>query len=191
MVSTVETRSAEMEKMKKDLFNMAMKGDWKEVVRIYKQDDRAHEAKITRSGNTALHVAVSDCKVDVVEELVGHVVSNRSSKAVLRIQNDRGNTPLHSAASMGNVRMCYRMAKVDPSLVGIRNKESETPLFLAALRGKREAFLCLHYICGNKPDVSYCRRQDGQTVLHCAIAGEYLGEDFRHSFSLLTSLIKV
>ncbi|PON54441.1 Transmembrane protein [Parasponia andersonii] len=171
MASTAETPSLEMEKIKKELFNIAMKGEWEEVLRIYEQNPRAHEAKITRSGDTALHIAVSDCQKDVVEELVEHVVSN--SKAALEIQNDRGNTPLHFAASMGDVRMCQCMARVDRSLVGARNKDSETPLFLAALRGKKEAFLCLHCICGTDHDGSYCRRQDGQTVLHCAIAGEY------------------
>ena len=183
----METLSLEMEKIKKELFNTAMKGEWKEVVRIYEQNYRAQEAKITRSGDTALHVAVSDCQEDVVEELVRHVVSTGPRQtAVLGIQNDRGNTALHFAASMGNVRMCQSIALADPSLVGARNKESETPLFLAALRGKKEAFLCLHYICGANHDGSYCRRHNGQTALHSAIAGEYFGKEFCGSVSLLS-----
>ncbi|XP_062112087.1 uncharacterized protein LOC133823325 isoform X2 [Humulus lupulus] len=179
MASTVETNiiSCEMEKIKKELFNVAMKGEWNEVIRAYEQNYAAHEAKITRSGYTALHIAVSDCQEDVVEALVRRVVSN--SKKVLAIQNDRGNTPLHLAASMGYVRMCHCMAKADPSLVGTRNNNSETPLFLAALRGKKEAFLCLHYLSGTVHDGSFCRRRDGQTVLHCAIAGEYFDLAFQ------------
>lgn len=179
MASTIDTPSADMEKIKKDLFNIAMKGEWKEVVRKYEQNNRAHDSKITRSGDTALHIAVSDCQEDVVAALVRLVVSKHPRpKAVLGIQNDRGNTPLHFAAAMGNVRMCQSMALVDPSLVGARNKDSETPLFMAALRGKKEAFLCMHYICGASHGASYCRRHDGQTVLHCAIAGEYFGKEF-------------
>ncbi|KAF4370181.1 hypothetical protein F8388_007322 [Cannabis sativa] len=155
-----------------------MKGEWNEVIRVYEQNYRAHKAKITKSGDTALHIAVSDCQEEVVELLVRRVVSN--SKTVLAIQNDRGNTPLHLAASMGYVRMCHCMAKVDPLLVGVRNHNSETPLFLAALRGKKEAFLCLHYLStATAHDGSFCRRRDGQTVLHCAIAGEYFDLAFQ------------
>ncbi|KAF4376457.1 hypothetical protein G4B88_017193 [Cannabis sativa] len=137
-----------------------MKGEWNEVIRVYEQNYRAHKAKITKSGDTALHIAVSDCQEEVVELLVRRVVSN--SKTVLAIQNDRGNTPLHLAASMGYVRMCHCIAKVDPLLVGVRNHNSETPLFLAALRGKKEAFLCLHYLStATAHDGSFCRRRDG------------------------------
>lgn len=177
-----------METIKKELFNMAMRGEWEKVERMYKEDHRAHHAKITRSGDTALHVAVSDCQEEVVQELARHIVSKHSGdqvRSVLDIQNDRGNTALHFAASLGNVRMCKCIAEVKPSLVGSRNKDGETPLFLAALRGKKDAFLCLHFICDPDLGASYCRKDDGQTVLHCAIAGEYFGEKFHHSFGYL------
>ena len=176
----MDTPMAEMEKIKKDLFNTAMKGDWEQVARTYEEEPRAHKAKITRSGETALHVAVSDCQEEIVERLVRQVAAQHpraEAKALLEIRNDRGDTALHFAASMGNVRMCRCIADVDASLVGVRNEESETPLFVAALRGKMEAFLCLHHLCGGSAhSASYCRRKDGQTVLHCAIAGEYFGE---------------
>uniref|UniRef100_A0A2N9JC16 PGG domain-containing protein n=1 Tax=Fagus sylvatica TaxID=28930 RepID=A0A2N9JC16_FAGSY len=50
---------------------------------------------------------------------------------------------------------------------------SETPFFLAALYGKKEAFLCLHELCGTENGYNYCRRKDGDTILHCAISGDY------------------
>ncbi|KAK9945241.1 hypothetical protein M0R45_010766 [Rubus argutus] len=166
------------ESIKKYLFKMAMKSRWEEVVQAYGQNKRAHKARITRSGDTALHIAVADCQEKWVEELV-KLVSTKE----LRIQNERGNTPLHFAAAMGNVRMCDCIAKKDPSLVGIPNKDKETPLFLAALHGKKDSFLCLHYIC--TPDesqqrfYSYCRREDGDTILHCAISGDYFDLAFQ------------
>ncbi|XP_062085425.1 uncharacterized protein LOC133791514 isoform X2 [Humulus lupulus] len=167
----MENWSAEMEDMKKELFTIAMKGEWESVVKLYERNDLAHRTKITKSGDTALHVAVSDCQEEVIKALVRQVVLK--SIAVLSIQNDRGNTPLHFAASIGNVTMCFCLAEADRSLVGVRNKDGETPLFLAALRGKKEAFLCLQSFCDPHHDGSYCRRHDGQTVLHCAISGEY------------------
>ncbi|GMY16802.1 ankyrin repeat and protein kinase domain-containing protein 1 [Fagus crenata] len=182
MTSSIEKMNPKMESIKKDLFNMAMHGEWDNVVEIYRTNPKAHEAKLTRSGDTALHIAVSDGLVDKVEELVGSIISLRESKEikeVLNIKNELGNTPLHNAASMGNVAMCQCIAKVDKSLVGARNHGNETPFFLAALYGKKEAFLCLHELCGTENGYNYCRRKDGDTILHCAISGDYFGLAFR------------
>ncbi|KAI4301216.1 hypothetical protein L6164_034516 [Bauhinia variegata] len=171
----------DIDTIKKDLFKIAMKGKWDEVVKIYKKNPMVHDAQITRSGDTALHIAVSDGQEDAVAEMVKLVQSERVP--ALRIQNERGNTALHFAASMGSVAMCQQIASTDPSLVDIRNFDGETPIFLAALHGRKEAFLCLHYICFPSPDqpVNYsnCTRNDGDTILHCAIAGDYFDLAFQ------------
>ena len=65
----------------------------------------------------------------------------------LRIGNEEGDTPLHLAASIGNVQMCNCITAKDPNLVGVRNREAETPLFMAALHGQKDAFLFLHGMC--------------------------------------------
>ncbi|KAL6210596.1 hypothetical protein ACLB2K_015828 [Fragaria x ananassa] len=168
-------RGMDSESIKKYLFKIAMKSDWEGIVQAYSQNPQAHKAIITKSGETALHIAVLDGQEELVEKLV-----NLVSLEELKLQNLRGNTPLHFAAAQGNVRMCmYMCIAKDRSLVDILNKDKETPLFLAALHGKKDAFLCLHYIrTPNKPDpeyYSYCRREDGDTILHCAISGEYFG----------------
>ncbi|XP_062019923.1 uncharacterized protein LOC133736452 [Rosa rugosa] len=189
------------ESIKKYLFQTAMKSQWEEVVRAYRQNKQAHKARITKSGDTALHIAVLDGQEERVEELVNLVSEKELALEALEIQNERGNTPLHLAAAQGNVRMCECIAKGRASLVGIFNKDKETPLFLAALHGKKDAFLCLHYICTPKnpdksppknpdksppqssdkspPNYNYCRREDGETILHRAIAGDYFDLAFQ------------
>ncbi|KAM4075454.1 hypothetical protein ACB094_10G171000 [Castanea mollissima] len=152
-----------------------MKGEWRSVVEIYSKDAMAHTAKLTRSGDTALHIAVSDSQEDIVQELVKCISTQGKGKEVLVIGNEQGNTPLHIAASIGSVVMCRCIAEVDKSLVGARNHDRETPFFLAVLYGKKEAFLCLHQICGTKNGYAYSRRMDGDTILHCAISGDYFG----------------
>ncbi|KAG8485510.1 hypothetical protein CXB51_019063 [Gossypium anomalum] len=169
------TRKKKMEPIgeEKELFKCAMKGEWNTVIRIYKNNPSVHVAKIIRSGDTALHIAVSNVQEDIVEQL-------SECRKALEMRNEQGNTPLHAAASLGNVRMCQCILLVDSSLLEIRNNVGETPLFMAALYGKKEAFLCLNSYCQSQEEgYSYCRRKDGENVLHCAISGDYFDLAFQ------------
>ncbi|XP_028769167.1 uncharacterized protein LOC114726664 [Neltuma alba] len=169
-----------MESTKKTLFSCAMKGEWGKVIDMYKQDATLHNARITRSGQTALHIAVSDGKEDVVKQMVDAMSQN---KEAFRTSNNRNNTALHLAAYMGNARMCHIIASVERTLVDDRNVDGETPLFLAALYGRKHAFLCLHYIRNPlttaPPYYGNCRRNNGDTILHCAINGDFFHLAFR------------
>ncbi|KAM1805363.1 hypothetical protein ACFX12_031124 [Malus domestica] len=175
-----EIKSMDTEKIKKYLFRIAMQSKWEEVVRTYTLNQNAHGAKITKSGDTALHIAVSDGQEKSVEELVKLITVKE-----LEIKNERGNTPLHVAAWMGNETMCSSIANDHPSLVGAQNVDNETPLFLAAVYGKKDAFLLMHHIYtptfGDDPQkrYNYCRRNDGDTILHCAISGDYFDLAFQ------------
>lgn len=168
--------SEDMENTSKRLFKLCMKGEWGKVVETYSKDKKVHTAKITRTGDTALHIAVIDGQYDVVRQLVRLI-----PEEALRIQNERKNTALHLAASMGSVGMCECIASSEPSLLNMRNLDGETPLFLAALHGRKHVFLCLHHRSNNihTKDPNYysnCRRNDGDTILHSAIAGDYFGK---------------
>ncbi|WVY93993.1 hypothetical protein V8G54_033081 [Vigna mungo] len=169
-----------MEIPKKRLFKICMKGKWDEVVEMYKKDKKVHTARITTAGETALQLALTDGEDAVVHQLVA-LICFHERKEALGIQNERGNTALHMAALTGSVRMCECIASAEASLLSVRNVDGETPLFLAALHGRKEAFLYLHYIHISHTDrkasdyYSNCRRNDGDTILHSAIAGEYFG----------------
>ncbi|XP_050140751.1 uncharacterized protein LOC126616698 isoform X2 [Malus sylvestris] len=172
-----EIKSMDTEKIKKYLSRIATQSKWEEVVRTYTLNQNAHGAKITKSGDTALHIAVSDGQEKSVEELVKLITVKE-----LEIKNERGNTPLQVAAWMGNETMCSCIANDYPSLVGAQNVDNETPLFLAAVYGKKDAFLLMHYITtpnGHPKHYNYCRRNDGDTMLHVAIAREYFDMAFQ------------
>lgn len=174
-----------LEQIKTELFKRVMKADWESIREIYKTEkSSAHYLKITRSGDTALHIAVSDGQEDTVRDLIT-AMGNDRAKVAVNIKNGLENTPLHTAAAMGNRPMCKLIAEVDPLLVGKRNSDGETPFFLAALNGKKEAFLYLHKIFAKSADdhpssehtgYNISQREDGDTILHCAINGEYFGE---------------
>ncbi|KAL4604558.1 hypothetical protein ACB092_10G201300 [Castanea dentata] len=123
---------------------------------------------------TVLHLAIAHGSEDVVEELVKIIDDNKDRfKNVLQYKNDQGNTPLHVASSTGSLSTCICVAEAEPSMGNERNKEGKSPLFLAALLGRTEIFFHLHSICERHLDTSYYRKEDGETILHCAIIREY------------------
>ncbi|PRQ38397.1 putative ankyrin repeat-containing domain, PGG domain-containing protein [Rosa chinensis] len=164
------------------LFENAMKGQWEKVMEAYRNSITAQVAKVTRSKETALHIAIADGRTEIVLELVNIILhtheDDSASTAVLSIANDRGNTPLHLAAWLGNVQVCHNIAAKAASLISVRNVEGETPLFLAALNGNTKAFLCLNFHCQEKPHSSI-RDNNGDTILHAAISGEYFSLAFQ------------
>ena len=157
------------------LFENAMKGQWEKVMEAYRKSTRAQRATITRSKETALHIAIADGQTEIAIDLVNIILNsedNNASNAVLSMANDRGNTPLHLAARLGNVQVCHSIAAKIGRLISFRNVAGETPLFLAALNGNIKAFLCLHFHCHGKHH-SLIRDNNGDTILHAAISGEY------------------
>ncbi|CAL0334697.1 unnamed protein product [Lupinus luteus] len=179
----------EMENINKYLFRICMEGKWNKVIEMYKNDNTktTQKARIKRSGDTCMHIAVSNEQEDVVEQLV-KLICSVGEQDSLKIQNVKGNTALHFAASMGNLRMCNYIARVDPSsLVSIRNVDGETPLFLAALHGRKQVFMSLHHLYFGMMSIpvkySDCTRivtrNDGDTILHCAVAGNYFDLAFQ------------
>lgn len=160
-----------------ELYGKIKAGEWGHAVDLYRQNfERAHgRLLITKLGGTVLHFAVSDGSDYLVEVLV-QIIRDRGQLHVLNFTDMQGNVPLHLAASTGSLRKCICIAEADPSLGNARNKEGESPLFSAAILGRTEIFLCLHYICIPHLDDSYFRKTGGETILHSAIKRNCWGE---------------
>ncbi|XP_047940532.1 uncharacterized protein LOC125187915 [Salvia hispanica] len=166
------------------LFQNVMKSKWEEVIQSYEGDEGLHTAKITSSCDTALHIAISNGEVSVVERLVAIVYQ---TKGALSSQNELGNTPLHLAAYLGDAKMCHCIASRDTRLMGIRNHDKETPFFLAVRHGRKGAFYAMHSICVGDEGYTYSRGREGETILHSAIYGEY----FDLAFDIITHYDKL
>lgn len=100
--------------IRKDLFSYAMKVEWEKVVETYDKHQWIYKAKITKSGDIALHLAVSDGQVKTVQQLV-QLIFRPTEEAgagagALYIENERGNSPLRLAATLGSVKMCKCIA---------------------------------------------------------------------------------
>lgn len=175
----------EMSDLQDDLFKLTMQKKWGKVVEKY-EDSSAHKIKLTKSEDTAFHIAISSYNSkspsssheQSIEDMISWMKKCSSLSNVLSMQNEKGDTPLHLAAAVGWKVICSRIVEEDWELIKIRNKKGETPLFIAAHHGNLEAF---HSLLGTekdkKPDESLCRRKDGNTVLHMAISGEFFSKN--------------
>ena len=181
--------------LKKLLFDNVVKmPDWEKVVKIYEEDCRAHSLKITSSGHTALHLAISSSKKKIVHKLVELIITTSDDnnmntnnndkdinyKEALRIKNEKGHTPLHMAAATGSRKMCKFIIEgggdAGKTLVLEPDNKGETPLFRAVQYGRKKAFLYLQSVVCDYSNISYCWRYDDQTILHNAIIRENFGE---------------
>ncbi|KAI9082872.1 hypothetical protein K1719_035202 [Acacia pycnantha] len=166
------------------LYQSTHQGNWNEALTAFKNNPGFHKMPINSSGDTLLHVALSEHKeVDRAEEIVDEI-KKKQSWSVLETKNNRGDTPLHCAASIGSLKMCKAIAQAlvdrdNTRMVEARNKNGETPLFLAALHGHMDAFLYLHDLWPDQSNRLWKRAGDGETVLHCTICREHFDLAFQ------------
>ncbi|XP_012567493.1 uncharacterized protein [Cicer arietinum] len=162
-------------------------GDWEKVVDLYKSNVKFCTMNIDKSRGTALHVAVNDNNESVVSNLVGSILLHGNVEAFI-LKNEKGDTPLHLAASRGFKEICEHIIGEfgeRKELVYIDNNNGETPLFLASLSWQKQTFIYLfsfvepdYKICDGKKDYSYpyskdLIRNNGDSILHCAIQREF------------------
>ncbi|XP_050277423.1 ankyrin repeat-containing protein BDA1-like isoform X2 [Quercus robur] len=81
-------------------------------------------------------------------------------------------TPLHIAASVGNVPFAMEMMRLKPSLVGKPNPDGFSPLHLALIREQIEM---VHRLLQVDGDLVRAKAKEGMTLLHYAvITGDHL-----------------
>lgn len=172
------------------MFEDSMNKHWEGVLSTYRTSNFARQAKLTKSEDTALHIAIncylpnrhqSRDHLQCIEYMVTNIPDDEVLD-ILTLKNDTGDTPLHLAAQLGNVDICKciltRVKKLDGGhkLMGERNNLKQTPLFLAAHRGKVDAFQLLHGEIKEREDrIHLCRKEKGETILHSTLSGEYFG----------------
>ena len=159
-----------------------LEGRWEYVIFAYRNDREYHKIGINESRGTALHVAVNDGKVELVNILVGAILSHEgrevvSADSALRSTNERGDTPLHLAASRGFIGMCKCIIGENgerKDLIRDRNNKGETPIFRAVLTCQIKAFVYFHNVSKDLDVLLWNYNED--TILHYAIWREFLGK---------------
>jgi len=162
------------------LAEYTLEGKWPKVVNMYNEFPACHTVMINDSVGTALHVAV-DLDEGVVNDLVNAIIRHSHGLPkikALEMENDRGDTPLHVAASRGFAKVCRLIIGTNKEriyLVSRKNKHGETPLFGAAINWKKQAFAYLSNVSDHSAPLQDLVRHNGDTILHCAIRREYFG----------------
>ncbi|XXG52123.1 hypothetical protein AAC387_Pa03g0520 [Persea americana] len=108
--------------LKNELHGFIKKGDWEAVLCKYRKcKDTVQTAKITRSNETALHIAISYSRIDIVEELLKII----DAHLIREMTDHRKENPLHLAALLGQTKTCKLLVDKDPELIGARNIDGE------------------------------------------------------------------
>ncbi|XP_062175092.1 uncharacterized protein LOC133880207 [Alnus glutinosa] len=108
-------------------------GDWNAAEEFLKCQPDAKSAKITFSGETALHLAVKSGHERIVEKLVDVM-----SVEDLAIPNNNGNIALAYVVSAGNYRMTTCMLGKNNNLVSIKDENLDIPASKAIYSGYTE-----------------------------------------------------
>ncbi|XP_028781011.1 uncharacterized protein LOC114737268 [Neltuma alba] len=146
-------------------------------------------AKMNKWADTLLHAAITyRAPTAVVDELLDEMRRHEFDvMEIVSARNQWGNTPLHCAASRGSPLLCRSILHALPTDEQItravleRNKERETPVFLAAVHGHPKTFHFLSDFVEPEHTTAPYMKPNGDSVLHVTIQRKY----FELSFAIM------
>nr|XP_018677877.1 PREDICTED: delta-latroinsectotoxin-Lt1a-like [Musa acuminata subsp. malaccensis] len=137
--------------------------DANKLLRLVEQDNHVNLM------NDPLLSVVIACKKP---KLACSLIDKISSNDILKASNLNGDTALHVAAAMDDKEVASKLIDRVPDLVHMQNVKQEIPLHKAALYGLLDMF----WLLVENNSSPKARREDGATMLHCAIMGNAPGE---------------
>lgn len=172
-------------------YNRFLNQEWSELKLFYEENNFDAFLPHTLFGDSSLHLAVYSGNKDLVKTLLNIVYKDNPFemeipddnpfqsakkqedspfKLKFLLCNTFGNTPLHEAASIGNVEMVELVMQYDRRLLKEKNLRDETPFFMAALYGKTKV---IQRLVKEVEDIDYHVRSKTSSMLHEAIRGYY------------------
>ena len=148
-------------------------GDWETVNAIYREDNGWISTRITKGGETVLHIAAAAKHINLVKEVV-NVMDDESLTLVNRV----GNTALCFAAVSGVVEIARVMVDKCRTLPNIRGSQGMIPLLMAVLLGHQDMVWYLMSVT----DYNLLTVEDGIELLTGAIDTDLFGKYFKPSF---------
>ncbi|XP_059634155.1 ankyrin repeat-containing protein NPR4-like [Cornus florida] len=127
------------------LYQAALTGDWNKAKEFISSHQHALAARITKGGETALHIAAGAKQTKFVEDLV-----KLMKPEDLALQNKANNTALCFAAASGITSIAEIMVKKNENLPTLRGSNEVTALHMAALLGYRDMVRFLYSVTDDK-----------------------------------------
>ena len=151
------------------------KGEWDAANQFISSDPEAVTAQISINGSTALHIAIFEGHMNIVEELV-KIMSEENFK----IKNEDGFTVLGYCAIVGNIQMAKCIIGKSRTLLSIGNGSDDLiPVVLAVAfnHGTEMA----RYLYSETPleDLKPRNGINGATFITRAIYSKAIGKNFR------------
>jgi len=176
-------------KLMKQVYEEASKGNWDSMKKAYDGEyDKYMMSPITCLKDTAFHLAVYSRKDEPLESLLANVKKKKIPWSPCTLQNAYGNTVLHEAVFVGNMKAVELLLQFtpeeqsgyDPSMqLKTKNALGETPLYRAASCGKKEIVeylvIKMKQIYEGKLLEVHRGREDSKPILHAAIQGQHFG----------------
>ncbi|KAM3236615.1 hypothetical protein P3L10_016652 [Capsicum annuum] len=123
-----------------------------------------------KKNETALHVAANEGHMEVVHSLLS--MEEHHKETLMRMTDENGDTALHKAVRSQHQDVARLLVKEDPAFEFPSNKAWETPLYLAAESGLREA---LSEILNSCKQPTSSAGPLNRTPLHAAVIQEHMG----------------
>ncbi|KAG6740644.1 hypothetical protein POTOM_056100 [Populus tomentosa] len=137
-------------------------------------------------GDNALHLAARAGRFATIQNLVKHVkIHHRTLElaSLLRMKNNKGNTPLHDAVIKGCREVACFLLYEDLEVSYLKNKEDKSPLYLAVESCDEELIASfieampegnLEKLAVGKPDIMLPEDIKGGNLLHLAASMGFL-----------------
>ncbi|KAG6740654.1 hypothetical protein POTOM_056110 [Populus tomentosa] len=137
-------------------------------------------------GDNALHLAARAGRFATIQNLVKHVkIHHRTLElaSLLRMKNNKGNTPLHDAVIKGCREVACFLLYEDLEVSYLKNKEDKSPLYLAVESCDEEMIASLieampegnlEKLVVGKPDIMLPEDIKGGNLLHLAASMGFL-----------------
>ncbi|KAG6740651.1 hypothetical protein POTOM_056107 [Populus tomentosa] len=138
-------------------------------------------------GDNALHLAARAGQSDTIQILVNHVKIDPHKTldlaSLLRMKNNKGNTPLHDAVIKGCREVASFLLNEDLEVSYHKNKEDKSPLYLAVESCDEEMIASfieampegnLEKLAVGKPDIMLPEDKKGGNLLHLAASMGFL-----------------
>ncbi|GMY23587.1 ankyrin repeat-containing protein npr4 [Fagus crenata] len=150
-------------------------GNWDSANQFLSSHPEALSAKISRHGDTALHIAIHDGHKNIVKELV-----NKMSEENLKTKNNFEVTILGYCAQIGNIEMAKCIIGKSRTLLSIESSHVKLIPVVLAIRFNPNAIDMIRYLYDETPkeDLMPGKGVNGATFITQCIYAKAFGNNF-------------